>query len=211
MSLYQPIPTIVIDNFFETPSVIRQWALSLDYFPCKDHPAGGNWPGVRAAPLMHHIDYEFHQRLASKLIQYVPGKSHFETLDVTFHVCTEEYESGWIHRDDDDFGIGGLIYLNPENPQGCGTSLYDVPHNDDSINYEDEFKSNVHTDDPELRSKLNSHKDECNKHFIANTTIEARYNRCIIFDGRKYHSGGKFFGKDINDGRLTLLFFGRAV
>lgn len=211
MSIYQPIPTIVVDNFFDTPSVVRNWALTLDYLPCKDHPNGGNWPGKRVAPLMHQLDWHFHQRLAAKLIQYLPNKTHFERLDVTFHLCTSEYESGWIHRDDAEFGIGGLIYLNPEYPQGCGTSLYDVPAGDDSINYEDEFQTSVNTDDPELRSRLNKHRHECNKHFVPNTTIEARYNRCIIFDGRKYHSGGEFFGNDMTDGRLTLLFFGRAV
>ena len=152
-----------------------------------------------------------HQRLASKLIEYIPGKTYFDQLDVTFHICTEDYESGWIHRDADDFGVGGIIYLNEECPQGAGTSIYDVPSNDDSINYTEEFQTNVNTDDPDLRKSLNKHRLECNKHFTSNTTVEARFNRCIIFDGRKYHSGGKFFGTDNQTGRLTLVFFGRAL
>ena len=52
---------------------------------------------------------------------------------------------------------------------------------------------------------------ECNKHFTPNTSVEARFNRCIIFDGRKYHSGGDYFGNDITTGRLTLVFFGRSI
>ena len=52
---------------------------------------------------------------------------------------------------------------------------------------------------------------DCNKHFTPNTSVEARFNRCIIFDGRKYHSGGDYFGNDITTGRLTLVFFGKVL
>ena len=204
-------PTVVVDDFFETPTLVREWALGLNYLPAAKHPSGGYWSGVRATPLLHENDYRFHQKLAQKLIQYIPHASYFEKLVATFHVCTEDYESGWIHRDDDDYGIGGLIYLNETNPQNCGTILYDVPNNDDSINYENEFKSNVTTDDIELRKRLNKMRLDCNKHFTPNTSVEARFNRCIIFDGRKYHSGGDYFGNDITTGRLTLVFFGKVL
>ena len=129
------IPTIIIDNFFETPSVIRNWALSLDYLVCKDHPAKGNWPGKRSSHLLHELDYHFHQRLCSKLIDYLPGYTSFERFESTFHLCTGNYDCGWVHRDSEQFGIGGMVYLNESYTNGCGTILYDVPDNDDRVGY----------------------------------------------------------------------------
>ena len=86
-----------------------------------------------------------------------------------------------------------------------------VSEEDYSCDCYEEFKSNVTTDDIELRKRLNKLRLDCNKHFIPNTSVEARFNRCIIFDGRKYHSGGNYFGTDINTGRLTLVFFGKVL
>ena len=43
----ETIPTVVVDNFFETPSLVAQYALQQQYFKCTEHPAGGTWPGKR--------------------------------------------------------------------------------------------------------------------------------------------------------------------
>ena len=205
------IPTIIIDNFFETPSVIRNWALSLDYLVCKDHPAKGNWPGKRSSHLLHELDYHFHQRLCSKLIDYLPGYTSFERFESTFHLCTGNYDCGWVHRDSEQFGIGGMVYLNESYTNGCGTILYDVPENDDRVGYTEDFKSNVLTDDESVRAEGNKIIREKNKPFTSNTVCEARYNRCLLFDGQKYHSAGDFFGDNITNGRLTLVFFAKAI
>ena len=39
---------LVFDNFYNSPDLIRERALSLRYWDCKRHPTGGNWPGVRS-------------------------------------------------------------------------------------------------------------------------------------------------------------------
>ena len=37
------VPTIVIDNFFETPSLVINLAKQQKYWRCYDHPNKGNW------------------------------------------------------------------------------------------------------------------------------------------------------------------------
>ena len=44
-------PTVIVDDFFETPTLVREWALGLNYLPAAKHPSGGYWSGVRATPL----------------------------------------------------------------------------------------------------------------------------------------------------------------
>ena len=48
-------PTIIIDNFFETPNQVREWGLSLNFYKGNR----GNWPGYRT-DLIHMVDDKFH-------------------------------------------------------------------------------------------------------------------------------------------------------
>ena len=53
-------------------------------------------------------------------------------------------------------------------------------------------------------------KEQCNSYFNESIKVQARYNRCIIFDGRKYHGGQNFYGTNSSDARLTIVFFGQG-
>ena len=72
-------PIITIDNFFETPSLVRSWALSLEYFKGDR----GNWPGIRTA----FID-ELNQELAIKdvvvLMMHPDGDESVLPVDYQF-------------------------------------------------------------------------------------------------------------------------------
>lgn len=46
---------------------------------------------------------------------------------------------------------------------------------------------------------------------IQNKLIENEFNKLVMFNGQFYHSPTDGFGKDINDARLTLLFFIKRI
>jgi len=204
------VPTTVVDNFFETPSLVRNLALHQDYWKCTEHPNGGNWPGKRTRYL-NEIDPVFHEIVCKKLIRYLPHHVAFEIADMTFHISDAINSPGWIHTDPPHLGIGAVIYLNEGIKQSTGTCLYDVSPGFNGQGYEEEFKQQLALQGTPEASKFEKYKDECNGVFRPSVTVEARYNRCVIFDGRKYHGGMNFYGSNVDDARLTIVFFGRGI
>ena len=106
-----------------------------------------------------------------------------------------------------------MIYLNPNPPTDdhYGTIIYDQP-----IEYDmgdGIFNADVNELDSSARRKWDKEREHHNAHYKPNTIVDNRYNRCIIFDARQWHSAGKFFGKegDKENSRLTIVFFGEAV
>lgn len=197
-------PTIIIDNFFETPNQVREWGLSLNFYKGNR----GNWPGYRT-DLLHMVDEKFHSLLCKKIIEHT-SYNYFQQFDTSFALCDETWESGWIHTDPMEFNVVGLIYLSPNPPKDihCGTTIYDAPEN--YSNGDEVFTEDVNQEDASKRqteARLNH-----NSHFSANQIIENRYNRCIIFDAKQWHSAGDFFGSpdNKNQQRLTIVFFGAA-
>lgn len=204
------IPTVIIDNFFETPSLVAKYARDQEYMKCTEHPAGGTWPGKRTQ-LLDKLDPVLHEMVCRKLIRYLPHHMGFELADMTFHISTEETKEGWIHTDPPHLGIGVVIYLNDGIRDNTGTKLYDVPPGYAGQMYEDEFKSQMAATEQENIDEYNAVRDQCNKDFRMSITCEERFNRCIIFDGRKYHGAAGLYGDNPENGRLTLVCFLRGV
>jgi hypothetical protein len=114
------LPTIVVDNFFETPSLVRDYALSLEFFKGDR----GNWPGIRTE-FIDRINSELFQVIAKNLIANLKGYTGFSELQATFQLVSEIHECGWIHNDDTRFNMGAVIFLNPEPPVDTGFSIYE--------------------------------------------------------------------------------------
>ena len=203
------VPTIVVDNFFETPSLVYANAQQQEYFTCTEHPNRGYWPGKRSR-LINDTDPIFHEIICSKIIKYIPAFTHLHIADAAFHISTGECNSGWIHTDDDHLGIGAVIYLNKEYKQDTGTTIYDVPAGAEMQGYEEEFHKAMEAQGTEGIRVFDKYKEQCNSYFKESIKVQARYNRCIIFDGRKYHGGQNFYGTDSSDARLTIVFFGQG-
>lgn len=210
ISSEETIPTVVIDNFFETPSMIANYAREQQYFKCTEHPSGGTWPGKRT-PLLDKLDKQLHQKICSKLVRYLPHYIGFDIADMTFHISTAETGKGWIHTDPPHLGIGVVIYLNQGYRQNSGTALYDVPKGYSGQMYESEFKNQMAADSQEERDSYADMQQKCNEDFRVSVNVEERYNRCVIFDGRKYHGAVGLYGDTPDDARLTLVCFLKGV
>ena len=198
-------PTICVDNFYDDPDKVREFALGLDYAPAED----GRWPGKRSKEILE-IDEEFMLKFGHKLMSHyfdleateVRWKisSQFQLIEPYDNDINSPKNIGWIHYD--DAVLGGLIYLNKEPNPNSGTSLYAVI---DSAKYgKDQIakeKFYLKGNDENYEKLLNEH----NENFIETVKFSNQYNRLISFDSTLPHGANNFTIS--NESRLTQVFF----
>lgn len=180
--LNDPLPSIiVIDNFYENPDEIRQFALKQEY------PVKGNYPGGRTKSFATDNDKSKFESIVGRKINYFP-----EGYNGSFQLVTNKNTS-WIHRDLTDFSV--VIFLTPNPPSNGGTVLY--RHKDTSLQ---------RTSNKEQDQILNSDSVNFDKWEIIDR-IGNLYNRAIIFQGMISHMSDAYFGEDMETGRLFQTFF----
>lgn len=201
--VHQYFPTVIIDDFFETPDIVRWWALEQEFFKGDR----GSWPGVRSE-LLHNSNTELYNLLTRKIYNVVKdyGIQEIYDLQTGFQLIDESWGTGWVHDDDPKLNIAGLVYLSPNAPTTSGTTLYL-----DNIDFNGEQYTKLFMEDvfsqPEEREKFQKYRLEQRSNFVPTIHIGNVYNRCIIFDTRNWHSADNFFGNKKENTRLTNVFF----
>lgn len=204
-------PAFCIDNFYQHPDAIREYALSLEYNnigPCQ---------GRRTAPL-HEINPEFSDAFAKQLLSvfYDLGRndvkwmirSHFHlhkiTDNSTFanntcetqHVAHKyrDFPSNYeapvptaVHLDDKTF-FSGVVYLNPIAEPHAGTAIYRVVENTNPIRI----------GNGEIEKET----------VVESAAFKQVYNRLVVFDGKTYH--GRTGDNTLSE-RLTHVFFAQHI
>jgi|TARA_B100000900_G_scaffold299374_1_gene257967 hypothetical protein len=204
---YPYLPTMVVDNFYEEPDQVREYALSLEYFKGDR----GSWPGVRTK-LFHEFDQKSLDFFSKKLLVYLKdyGYTGFDEIQTAFHSTPESYTRGWVHDDDPKLNVAGVVYLNKEAPQGTGTVIYE-DMDFDGGKYAEVFMQDVLDVPAKEKEEFNQIREAQVAEFKKTVTMESVYNRAIIFDTRLWHSPEHFYGNTIKDSRLTQVFFARAI
>jgi hypothetical protein len=201
-------PSICVDNFFNNPDDVRQFALSLDYEDCSVR--GGVWPGKRTKELSE-INPDYHKEFCQKVLSLFFDRKRFNLqykIQTYFQLTEpEQYgnvSTGWVH--DDGFSpLSGVVYLSKDIQMDCGTSicskksLYSSERNFDAKqemfgNYNLE-KSKYYKDCMEVN----------NSQFVETVRFSNIYNRLIAYDGAQYHVVNNLYGN--KEPRLTQVFF----
>lgn len=202
------IPATIIDDFFESPTLLRNYALSCEF------PHKGIYPGVRTACLKD-INPELYQQITSKIMSVFFDLSKDRVdwdFDIRFQLAPEEYKEGWAHTDGDVANFAGVVYLNQNAPLNGGTSLCypSVPSNwrDETYTiqtmmYRDKLYSGEIDNADEKRI-------EHNNQFYTTLEVQNIFNRAFIYDGNKWHKENKLFGSG-KGSRLTLVFFANIL
>ena len=199
------IPYITIDNFFETPTLVRDFALRQEYFKGDR----GNWPGIRTE-MIDILDHQLFHVMASKLMSYLPKQyTSFTNLESTFQIIDGSWGSGWVHDDDAKYNVAGLIYLTPDPPRYSGTSFYDFQMDTNGEDYTKMFEEEMN--DSDKRNAHEKYRMDHRSKWTENIVVENRFNRCNIFNSKCWHAANNFFGNSMVTNRLTLVFFGEAV
>lgn len=197
------IPTSIIDNFFNDPDSIREFALSQDFFKSEDN----RWPGVRTKSL-REIAPEFQHKFLNKISSALYGSNTRVDLiaDAFFQVVDERYERGWVHNDGVGSVLTSIVYLTPGSFSGTSMYLPKTPLTYNHNQYISEKRESFRTEKIDSSSR-----DKHNSNYIETISIRGLYNRALIFDSHLFHAAQEFFGDTNISSRLTLVVFINAI
>ena len=184
---------IVINNFYEDPYAIRDFALSQT-FPLLD-----NFPGQRTVgvpdDMSNELKNKFEEILGLEFPDWQPMRKRGQVHNTCFQLITEGTQN-WVHHDETAWAA--VVYLTPEPDPDSGTGFF--KHIATGI---DEWSPNDAT------TEIYDY-DEAFDHSKWNCTLEIKnqFNRAIIFPGTYYHSSMvSGFGRNYIEGRLIQVFF----
>lgn len=188
---------IVIDNFYENPDAIREYALGLKYEPPENHGA----VGYRCENGRKILDgtKELFEKLLHKTIPC--GNNHGEwnyNTNGCFQWCCGSTRIVY-HCDSQKYA--GIIYLTPDAPINCGTSF--LRHKKYKLRTGDIFSKQDWYDS--LLNHNEPHLDKTPWEIV--DSIGNIYNRLVIFDAQYIHAVTEYFGETIKNSRLFQLFF----
>ena len=197
-----PPSVMVFENFYENPDEIRKYALGLNYQPPENHGAVGYrcQEGRKILPGTK----EFFEKVLHCKIKFGNKLGEWDySTNGCFQWCNKDVPLVY-HADSQEYA--GIIYLTPDAPPNCGTSLFKHKKYN-SMASKDIFK---HSDwhDPDL---------EYNDWFLDKEPWEQVdsvgnvYNRLVIFKSSNIHAVTEYFGNTIEDSRLFQLFFFNIV
>ena len=196
-------PITCVDNFFDNPDEIVEFANSCKYKKSQD----GSWPGERTEPL-HIINVDFFKKLTMKIISLIypmqtnniqlMAKSHFQKIK------GNDYENeGWVH-DDRGFEFTSIIYLTKD--EDCGTSIFQAKKFDVSPINTSKKRERFSNLDKISGSTEKIYLKQNNDQFKKTCSFSSEYNRIITFDSHNFHGVDSYGGNKENE-RLTLITF----
>lgn len=189
---------IVVDNFYENPDQVREYALKQEFIEHKKYHKGFRTETLHRPP---ELKEKFEQIIGREIDEWerygTNGCFQFCKAGdkLVYHCDTQLY--------------AGLIYLTPNAPAPTGTSLYRSklngvmnPHDELTIAKTGKNFGQLHSEAfPDESAFLNSDL------FEMIDSVGNVYNRLILFNGQNIHAASGYFGNDKNDGRLFQLFF----
>lgn len=180
----------IVDNFYENPDSVRKFALNQEYV---EGGFGRGFIGRRTVEqfLFPGLKERFEQIMGKKITAWQD------------HGMNGRFQIAWsgeplvYHCDSQTYG--GMIYLTPEAPYQCGTTLYAHKKTRARTYYEEGYDaswSNV---------PGGCHLD--GTHFEPVDVLGNVYNRLAIFDGSAIHSASEYFGTVKENARVWQMFF----
>lgn len=180
----------IVDNFYENPDQIREFALKQDYL---EGGLGRGFIGRRT-----HQQFLFpglKERFEEIMSKKVTGWEGYD-MNGRFQVAWAGEPLVW-HCDNQQWG--GMLYLTPNAPYQCGTTLY-AHKQTRARTFHDEGWDAAWRDipgDPHLDGTPWEPVD-----VLGNV-----YNRLVIFDASAIHSASEYFGTVMENARLWQMFF----
>jgi len=203
ISINKNIPTaLIIDNFYNNVDEVRNYALSLDYESEENHGAVGF--RSESGRKIYNGTKEYFENLLNVKIQEGPahGRGDKGGWDYSTNGCFQWCPKGTplvYHCDNQNYA--GIVYLTPDAPVNCGTSLlrhkkYKIK--DDKIFELDDWHELIENKDNLFTDKSPWEKVD---------NFGNIYNRLVLFNSYNVHAVTEYFGDNIENSRLFQLFF----
>ena len=137
-------------------------------------------PGIRTN---YNIEMECVKDKIESLLNPLFGK--IEGISMHFQINTA-FDKSWIHKDNYMNNWAGVLFLTPDPPVQSGTDIYLSPQINDTTN------DTIYKEDFKWKKQIH----------IGNI-----YNRLVLFRSDYFHMSSRYFGNNIENGRLIQLFF----
>lgn len=188
----------VVDNFYEDPDAVREFALQQKFI---EGGVGRGFIGRRTDTqfLFPGLKEKFEHIMGEEITVW---EGHCE--NGKFQSCIAGEPITW-HCDAQKWG--GLLYLSPDAPFRCGTSLYAHKYNRARSYYDKDYEVEWRVP-PEKGKPImygGEHFDGTN--FEPVDVMGNVYNRLIIFDASCIHAASEYFGYNLKNSRLWQMFF----
>jgi hypothetical protein len=211
--LGQPVGTtardlIVVDNFYEDPDAVRQFALGLEYeayrpawfssaLEIRDNPLKGRGVRLAHAAIRERLSAIVHDEADEASWDSSGdgwnGAFHYK-VDPGFKRRVAPVLGSQIHnhvgRDEDvrPGGWSGLVYLNPHAPASGGTTIWKHRPTGRCWAIDSQYSRQWDDFEPVLE-------------------VENRYNRLILFYASIYHLAAIGWGDNRHNARMFQTFF----
>jgi glycosyltransferase involved in cell wall biosynthesis len=176
----------IVDDFYDDPYAVREFALkqefeeNLNYYKGRRTKQQFIVPGTKEA---------FEKIIGKKITNWTETHG----MCGRFQYCTAEDDLVY-HCDSQT--LAGMIYLTPDAPFSCGTSLF--AHKRTRLRNENDFG------DVDVFGETGFY--DRTKFELVDTAGNV-FNRLVLFDAKCIHSANEYFGTDITNSRLFHLFF----
>lgn len=190
----------VVDNFYDDPYGVREFALNQTYFPGE----GAVGARTRKQYLFNGLREKFEDIVGAKIPDHTDDGFGWHDIGINgrFQYCPAGTPSVF-HCDSQKWAA--VIYLTPDAPPQSGTSFF--RHKETKIFH----NTQINWEAGEGQKVFNQ------KTFVDPTpyelvdTVGNIFNRLVVFDGGLIHSGMNYFGWDIESSRLFHIFFFNTV
>lgn len=185
------VNTLIIDDFYENPEEVREFALQQDF------NVDGNYPGHRTISFFNDSIKETLQNIIRPFageITYWGGE-----YSGAFQYTTADDRS-WIHSDSTT-GWAAVLFLTPDAPVTAGTGLF--RHKETGLS---SWDNTQHTEEEsEMAPHMTEPRDYTKWELV--DQLGNKFNRMVLYRSDNYHVSLDYFGKDLETGRLFQVFF----
>lgn len=202
------IPVVVVDNFYENPDIVRDFALSLPYTKSK-------WvcnysPGER---IRLGLDIRVIRNITYHLLNLKQWEIKPTSMQVIFNKMRGDEKLEAVQTNPHIDGVDMLnsamiLYLN--KPEECvgGTSFYRHKRTRlDMCRTKEQFESTFDNFPKLTRTDYKDFITESNDEWELIDMIEMKYNRMIVYPPNVFHSGYLTRNDFLEYDRLTQLGF----
>jgi hypothetical protein len=186
---------IVVDNFYNDPDFVREWAIrEIKFSPSNYHK------GERATSRFSIVGMK--ERLEEIIGKPIYNWNHDSYANGIFQFCTADQPIVY-HVDNQTYA--GMVFLTPNAPPSTGTAFYRSKVTGD-YKFDDEKRSTVNY----VRA-FQGKNAEMNfydgTHFEKIDEVGNVYNRLVLFDAKNIHAATQYFGDAIDNARFFHMFF----
>lgn len=198
---------LIINNFLPWADKAREFALKQQYFTAKQFSEKYNshtdWPGRRTEHVAD-LNADYANAVLSEVVKLASVNFGLKNVSIKsyFHIATKDDGDSWVHQDN-NVDLAAVLYLTPNAPLNSGTSLYSC---NDVKRWESYMSS---TEGYQTLKQINrkERQDLYNELFVPTAILNNVYNTIVMYAGSEYHKSNDYFGKSLEDGRLTQVFF----